>query len=218
MHEIPRIVNANGGAILDNISESSVADYAVLKDQFRAINVSEDAAFQERFQDLYQFNSYRIKPSVRKKLFQVLEAVKTAEEIDIRQIALEVMSEVDLKNFRLKQFYVVSTILHTLDDKYPLFDKYSVSLFEFDSPAEKLVSNYRQMTLFIDHYDQLSQAYAQLLENDAMQDLLKVVKIKFYAHKAVLTPLKRMDLILRSAGELKQKDVLIRGARMAETA
>ena len=217
LHEIPHLIHANGGAIIDNISKTAVAEYAFLKMQLhQSGDLTQDAAFQERFQDLHQFNVYRVKPAVRKRVFEVLEAVKSTENPDIRQIALELTREADLKNFQLKQFYVVSTILHLLDDRNPLYDRHNAYLFDFSTPGSMNLSNYQQMTLFIEHYEALRTAFDSLLENKYVQDLLKVVKIKFSAHKDVLSLHKRLDLLLRSAGDLKQKGLLIHASRVAE--
>lgn len=218
IHDIPRMLSANGGAILDNISEASIADYAWLKMNLGKVDVTQDDAFRERFQDFYQFNTYRIKPIVRKRVFEVMEEAKSSETHDMRQIAMQVMNDVDLKTFRLKQFYPVTTIMHTINDQFPLYDRYSESLFDFDAPEDKQISSYRQLTMFVEQYESLTQTYESLLQEEALLNLIKVVKIKFPAQKDVLSAHKRMDLVLRSAGELHLKGVLVRGARRPATA
>lgn len=208
--ETTKLLNANGGIILDNISEQQLIDYEYLNSQVLNVDVSQDTEFQERFENLYHFNQYRIKTAIRAKVFEVMEAVKTSEVLDPRQLALLIFESEKLKNYRLRQFVVVSAIMHTLNSEVPIYAKQIVSFFEFDDPGLKQISNYRQLSLFIDLHNTQLRMYRELSEKEALQDLLKVVRIKFSKHRDILTPIKRMDLLIRSAGELKQKGKLIK--------
>lgn len=203
------LLEKNGGHIIDNISQSEIEDYQYVKEHLHSTDVSEDEDLQARIGQLYQFTKHRIDLKTRSHFFSMLEKFKGEEEMDLGEVAEKFLATENRKSYQAKHFTTLSYLTHLLDENYGIYSASLGEMCDFSLPRGQLIGNYQKKVAFQEFYMQLTQLYREIQDEDALQNLLKVVRIKFFAHKAVLTPPKRVDLLVRSASDLYAKGKLL---------
>ncbi|RMG30058.1 MAG: hypothetical protein D6730_02925 [Bacteroidetes bacterium] len=214
IHNIQQLLLANGGAIIDHIKEDQISEYQYLKSRLHEVDVSEDEDFQDRFKNLHKFKLNRITKAIQQRFFEVLEGQKAQEELDAVEISQHLFGIHMKGKYRAKHFSLVTTLMHYLDDTWPIYEIGIGELLGFDDPDTNTKPAYQKLNAYTEFYEQLTKLYDELLEGKQVYNLLKVLDIKFKAYKDVLTPHKRMDLLFRAAGELTRKNNLLQPARI----
>lgn len=211
------LLSKNGGAILDNISDNQLEEDTYIREQLHKVDVSEDEDFQERYKKLHDFRRNRVKLIVQKRFFEVLEIQKEKEEQDPREIS-HLMFGTRLKGkYKAKHFSLVSRMMNTIDDSYPIYDRGVGEVFGFKAPQSRTTPTYKKLNAYIAFYEEMNQVYEELLEEKKPYNLLKVLEIKYKEHKEHLSFHKRLDLLIRSAGELKRKGKLLHERQLSLT-
>ncbi len=207
--ELCRLIEHNGGNILDNISLDRVREYQDLKDTLQKEDVSSDSSFQDRFIRYFSLRSYRLKQEDIQSLFSLMEQNKEETEIDTYELAKHWLGEKRKSKFSEKHFASLSKMMNLINEDYPIYDQNVVRIFEFEPPKTTKANILRKINTYIEFYDHLKEVYVELRENDLLKNVLLVFKIKLRQEGIKLGVNKRIDLIIRSTGELKRKDSLI---------
>lgn len=199
---------SNGGEILDNINPGQVEKYSYIKETLFEENVSVNQEFQEEFIALHEFRTKRIKLNIRKKFFELLERQKNKHNFNIRKLSKNLF-DVHHTNYRPKHFSLLTRLMHTIHENYPVYDKNVAELFEYTPPKGTKVSNLRKLNEYASFYSHMIGVYREVLSKGKLYDLLRVVELKFKSHKDALNQSKNLDLLVRSAGDLKRRGLLL---------
>ena len=205
--ELNRALNGNGGAIIDNISTKHIESFDYVRIHLEQTNVPENDDLKEKLAELHQFDRLRVKPVIRKRFYELLENHKNESNLDPIDLSRELYG-VRPKNYRAKDFSLVTRLMHTVHENYPIYDSNIEEMFEFELPLKAKAPAFKKLHGYLGFYQELIDTYKEMILNEKAYDLLRVVKIKFSAHKSSLTTSKCMDLVVRSAGELKRKGQL----------
>lgn len=203
------LLEQNGGHIIDNISQSEIETYQYVKENLPQQDVREDEDLQSHIVQLYQFTKHRIDIRTREHFYNILEEEKGKEEVDVNAVAERFLALANRKSYQAKHFMALSCLVHLLDDKHGIFNAALGELFDFALPRGQLIGNYQKKVAFQEFYERYSELYLEVAEEPGVKDLLKVVRIKFFPHKSVLSVSKRMDLLVRSASDLYSKGKLL---------
>ena len=205
--ELNKILNGNGGAIIDNIPIRHIESFDYVRTHLQQTNVNESEELKEKLADLHQFDRLRVKPVIRKKFYELLENRKNDSNLDPIELSRELYG-VRPKNYRSKDFSLVTRLMHSVHENYPIYDSNIEEMFEYELPLKAKAPAFKKLHGYMGFYKDLIDTYKEMILDEKAYDLLRVVKIKFSAHKNSLTTSKCMDLVVRSAGELKRKGQL----------
>ena len=206
--ELQTLLLSNGGSILDNINPEQIENYSYLKEKLHKEDVHENPEFQERFNQLHKFKRRRIKPNLRKRFYELLEKQKDKKDIHLRKLSGKLFG-IRPKRYRPKHFSMLTQLVHTVHEDYPIYDKNIAELHGYRPPRSKRMPIYRKINKYMDFYNHVIVVNRELLANNKLYSLLRAVELKFKSHKDMLTKSKSLDLIMRSAGELKRHDELL---------
>lgn len=206
--EFKMALQKNGGRIFDNISPEQLEKYTYIKDALLFQNVSEHGLFKEEFIRLYKFKKKRIKPKFRKVFFEILEKQKNETELNPHNLSHELFSS-RLKNYRPKHFAMVTQLMHTVYESYPICDNNIMELFKFSPPKGNKMPTFKKLDKYIEFYNELIGVYREILANDDLYDLIRATQLKFKAHSYSLSQEKALDLLARSAGKLEKEGELL---------
>ena len=207
--EITSLLEANGGAVLDNISADEIETYAYVKANLLTTNVAEDAEFREKFEALYHFKKLRVLTKTKKRFFEILEEEKNSEELDMKALSFRLYGDQLKDKYNYKNYTIISIMMHTINENIPVFSKEMLEFIDFPMPTGTGMPTYRKMNGYQEFSDYLSEVYRTIIEDGGLNSLLKVLKIQYNEFKEHLSAVKRMDLIFRSGSELGRKGKLL---------
>ncbi|MEL6253196.1 MAG: hypothetical protein AAFR87_14390 [Bacteroidota bacterium] len=198
----------NGGDIIDNIDPEEIHLYHLIKQNLHKTNLAEDEDFQADFAYLYKLSGRRYNAKLMKRFFQLLEKEKEHATVNIRQTSRKLFG-IRPKVFRQKHFSLLTQFLHSLHENYPIYDKEVAELFADEVPTNNKIPFYRKANLFFRNYDKTLNLYKEVLSKGKLYDLIRVIELKFKPFKESLSHSKNLDLLVRSAGDLKRKGQLL---------
>lgn len=206
--EFQTLLLRNGGDIINNIDPEEIHLYHLIKQNLHKTNLAENEDFQADFAYLYKLRgkSYHVK--LMKRFFQLLEKEKVHATVNIRQTSRKLFG-IKPKAFRGKHFSLLTQFLHTLHENYPIYNKEVAELFVEELPTNRKIPFYRKTNLFFHNYDKTLSLYKEVLSKGKLYDLIRVLELKFKPFKESLSHSKNLDLVVRSAGDLKRKGQLL---------
>ena len=211
------LLEKNGGHIIDNISQSEIEDYRYVKQHLADTDVSTDEDFQSHISQLFQFTKHRIDTKTRAHFYSVLEEQKNEETVDLHAISEQFLASENRKSYQAKHFTTMSYLLHLLDDRFGIYSAPLGEMFDFALPRGQLIGNYQKKVAFLEFYEQMNQMFQDIIDNKEISDLMKVVRIKFFDYRDVLSMHKRVDLLVRSAAELNGKGKLLVSGKVSHS-
>lgn len=207
--ELLALLNTNGGAILDNIDPNHVEIHAFVKENFQERDISSDEEMKDKISLLLKSDKLKPKADIMKKFLDLAESQKSVEELDPRKISSELFG-VRPAQYRPRHFALVTQILHLIKDEYPLYTTSAAEMFSFGPPLEAKIPVYRKFNAYLDFYTHMMTVYGNIIEGGELYSLLKVVQLKLKPSNPNISMHKRMDLLVRSGGELKKKGKLLK--------
>jgi hypothetical protein len=207
--EIGDLFNKNGGAILDNISQEEVDRYLFLRTRISDVEVSEDKDFRDTFKEAYRLDRKRLSQAFKERYFELMEETKSEERFDFYAGFRELYGENGRTKLGPVQFSFLTKMANTIDESYPIYEKPLADLFEFKQPQRHKQTARERLRIYMDFYNHVRDTYQELIEEEMIYDLLKVFKIRFRQSDQHVPMMKRVDLLARSAGDLKNRGKLI---------
>lgn len=207
--DLCRLVNHNGGAILDQISMQEVDTFLEIKELLPNTNADSNENFQALYQQIYKLKSARMKQGVITHYFKVLEEEKTQFSLSPRRICNEVFGSGRVLHIRQHHFNMITQMLNTVNETYPIVDQGLCQLFDFEGPTQSSLSNGERINIYVDFYNQVRLIYKEIIEENSLYDILKVLEIKLKSQGRKLSVIKRLDLVMRAVGALEKKGSLI---------
>ncbi|WNJ17980.1 hypothetical protein [Pontibacter sp. G13] len=207
--DLSNLLNRNGGNILDQISEERLDEYLFLKEKLSNGGVQEDSSFRDRFRSLYALNKKRISQEFKDKFFSLMDRMNAQNEVDFKQVCNELYGENEKFNLGGEHFGNLTKLAHAVNVDYPIFEKPIGEVFEFKKPSRTASSTYERLSVYLRFYSHVRKTYRQVIEENMSYDLLKAFQIKFKQRGKAISPIKRMDLLTRTAGDMYHRGALI---------
>lgn len=210
--ELSRVVNNNGGNLLDAINIDDIRSYINLKSRLHSENVAESAEYQEAFRSYYSIGGVGVNKEFIQKYFEVLEAHKNDETFNFRQVSKELLGARPKRKLSSAQFAYLAKMANIIDgSQNPIYDNHIADLFEFDKPTQSKLDSRERMGIYLNFYNEVRRMYTELTEENMIRDTLVVFKIllKKYTNEEYpsysLSPMKKIDFLVDAIGRMKGK-------------
>lgn len=207
--DLSQVLNRNGGVLIDQLEESTLQDYVFLRSKLEDTDVVNDEEFRHTYRDLYDLNQKRITKKFKDRYFSVLEEYKETEEFDFLSAYRSIYSLEEKTKLKPEQFERMTQMATTINEDYPIYDKTFGDFFGFKRPTSGALTSRERLGYYLKFYQHVRRVYEQILEEEMAHDLLKVFKIKFRSTGKEIGPVKRLDFLARTAGELEAKGGLV---------
>jgi len=203
------VLNANGGKILDNISLESVSEAEAFRSKLNEGNILTDEELQDEFENVIDVKKIRMDKEKKNRQFALLELNKTEEDLDPKNFMQRLFGVRPKNKILPRHFSLITYIMNMVNPSYPIYERGVGELLGFDAPMKPQLENHSRLLAYIKFYDQQKKEYEEILEHGGMANLIKALHIKLKQNGVSLSKLQRLDLILRSAGQLYRKDKLV---------
>jgi hypothetical protein len=208
--ELAKILNTNGGTLLDSIPIETVTGYLELRQMYAEVNVMEDKAFQEKFISYYKLSGTGVNAEFLERYFEIMENHKKREAVDIKLIRRAVYGAQPKKKLTSAQFSLLSRMANLIDDTSPLYDNAIAALFNFDPPTQTKLDSRERLNVYLELFREVNKVYTDLIEEKMIRDLIMVFKIKLKKYGDYpVSPMKRIDFMVAAAARLKNDNKLI---------
>jgi hypothetical protein len=208
--DLSRIINMNGGNLLDAIKIEDIQSFNRLVQWLHEGNISENTEFQDTFRDFYGIGGVGVNKEFIKRYFEILEEHKADEEFNFRQVSKELLGARPKRKLSSAQFSYLSKMANIVDaSRYPVYDNHVADLFEFDKPVQAKLDSRERMNVYLEFYQQLSNTYQEVLAEGNIRQNLVVFKIllKKYQNdefpKYQVPDMKKLDFIVEMLGKLQ---------------
>ncbi len=209
--ELSKILNNNGGILLDTIPIERIQNYLELKDKYQATNVLEDTEFQQQFLKIQEISGVGVNEEFIRRYFDIMEGHKKREGlVDFRVTCRAVFGANPKKKLTSTQFSQLTKMANVINPKYPSYDGPIADLYGFDKPVQTKLDSRERLNVYLEFYRYMGDLYQQMLDSGSIKDLIIVFKIKLREHGDYpMTPVKRVDLLVKTAAHLKAAGKLI---------
>lgn len=184
--------------ILENINQESVNVYLWLKDEYKKDNIKNNLVFQFVFRSFYGLDRAGLSYEQKARFFELM-----AEKDQCLRTILEGLWKLPtLKKKKTIQFSFATKLLHTIDNKRPVFDT------EVSTVIHKVVAgnNKDDKTRSAERiYDYLIHLYTQLIKDKQVQKVINEFKTNFSIKGQNMTDEKILDFLIWSLGKFKKK-------------
>ncbi len=207
--ELCRVINRNGGAILDNAPSETVDAYLSIQEKLQNTDVSTDLGFQTQFLEHHKVRGVRIKNATLARYFEIMQEEKGSLSMNLRRLSIELFGKNVAGNVRTNHISFVSQMMNMLNDAYPVFDVNSAYIFGFEGPTQSRMTLNERIQIYDEFYNYMRSVYQEILESKMLYDLLKVYEMQLKLKGYKVTIAKRLDLVVRATGALDKKGLLI---------
>lgn len=210
--ELSRVVNNNGGNLLDAINIDDIRTYINLRSRLHTENVAESTEYQDAFRSYYGIGGVGVNKEFIQKYFEVLEVHKNDESFNFRQVSKELLGARPKRKLSSAQFAYLAKMANIVDgSQYPTYDNHIADLFEFDKPTQAKLDSRERMNIYMNFYNDVRRMYSELDEGKMIRDTLVVFKIllKKYTNEEFptyeLPQMKKIDFLVDAIGKIKGK-------------
>jgi len=171
--------------------------YQYLQQSYSKGGVAENRLFQFVFRSFYRLDNAGLSDEQKTRYFMLMAAGQT----DLQTILEELF---DLKTKRGKksvQFSFATKLLHTIDTGRPIYDKYVSSFTGIKLYFNSHEDDSKKISKAIIKYDELEQAYRELLlTNKDMLDLVKILRKEYRLAESDISNVKAIDFLIWAYG------------------
>ncbi len=209
--ELAKILNTNGGALLDGIPIESISGYLELRQMYPVVNVMEDTTFQEKFISYYKLSGTGVNAEFLARYFEIMENHKKREgRVDMQLTRRAVFGAQPKKKLTSAQFSFLARMANLIDDENAMYDNTIANFFQFDPPTQTKLDSRERLNLYLEFYRDVRAVYQELIDEKMIRELLMVFKIKLKDHGDYpVSHLKRVDFLVIQAARLKHDKKLI---------
>ena len=203
------IMNANGGKILDNVALESVVEVEAFREKLSQSNILSDEDLQKEFDNMIDVKKIRMDKEKKKRQWGLLELNKEEEAMNPKNFFHRLYGVRPKNKLLPRHFSLITHLMNMVNPEYPVYERGVGEMLGFDPPMKPQMENHSRITAYIQFYEQLQAYYAKMLEQDDIDNLLKVLHIKLKQQGVTLSKPQRLDLLMRSAGKLFRKGKLL---------
>lgn len=128
-------IEQNADSIVRDIGRESIDVYRFLSDRFLQSNVSSDTIFQFVFRSFYRLDNAGLTDIFKTRYFELLEANRRNESIDLTSIVTELYEFPNRKSHNTLQFSFATKLANTVNCSYPIYDSKVGLMFDFQVPG-----------------------------------------------------------------------------------
>lgn len=196
-------INASSEQIIGNLREESLAVYCFLHEQWKIKSVVENKIFQFVFRSFYRLDNAGLTDEFKTNFFKLLEASRYCQP-NIKDLCTALYVIKNRKGLMSLQFSFVTKLANTVDSSLPIYDSEVAKIYGYSAlPPNKPVDER------IDHlmrfYTELSADYMKIISEGLLKETLYLFDKKFSAYSNLISPNKKLDFIVWSAGKLNEK-------------
>ena len=184
--------------ILSNLDFESIAVYSFIKNEYAHGNIQGNLVFQFVFRSFYRLDNAGLADEMKNRFFELL-----AEKQTNLGIILSDLYEIPRKKGdKSMQFSFATKLLHTIDNRKPIYDT-EIGSLTFSKP--KRSDKNTEIQDYIELYNNLEKLDAELLKNDKIQTVISKFRLKFRVDNEKISDIKALDFILWSLGKINKK-------------
>ena len=173
----------------------SIAVYLFLKNEYEK-NDRNNLVFQFVFRSFYGMDRAGLYPRLKERFFKLLERKEDRLEIILR----ELYKIPNRNNQHTVQFVFATKLLHTLDDRNPIFDFRVAKVIEENVRG---ASGDKKIEFSIKLYEYLKCVHCNLLKDSGIIKIIRKFKEKFHVNQKQISDEKVLDFIIWTLGKLK---------------
>jgi hypothetical protein len=204
-------LNQNGGLLLDTIPLESVTTYLELRDEYQSTQVAESEEYQQKFIKHYGVSGVGVNKEFLARFFEILEDHKNrGGDIDFYLASRAIYGNMEKRKLSPSQFGYLTAMATVINNDNPTYSPEIGKFLQFDPPTQATRDSRERLNIYLDFYREYRQTLLDLTEDEILKSLITVFKIKLKQHGDYkLSPLKRVDLLIRYAAELSKEGKLI---------
>lgn len=196
-------INAAASRIIGNLKEESLAAYCFLHEQWGQGSAVDNKLFQFVFRSFYRLDNAGLTDTFKERYFELLEASRV-DGPDIETICTELYAIKNRKGQASLQFSFVTKLANMVNSELPIYDSEVAKMYGYKAPASSKPLNER-MTHLLQFYDCLAADYQKILADGSLNESITHFDSTFARYTPLLSPSKKLDFIVWSAGKLAGK-------------
>ena len=184
---------------MSNIDRESIVVYLFLKNEYAKSDGGNNAVFQFVFRSYYGLDGAGLSGKFKKRFFKLLEQ----KENNLKTILKKLYDIPTLRGRKTVQFVFATKLLHTLDNKNPIFDSrigkvINRKVIGITGPARIKSS--------ISTYKYLEYIHHNLLREGKIKKIIRRFREEFHVNEEQIIDSKILDFIIWTLGKLKVED------------
>jgi hypothetical protein len=195
-------IEKNVETIIPKITQESVDVYRFLSSEFKKSKVDCNYLFQFVFRSFYRIDNAGLTSDFKKRYFELLEAARDAESIDIAGIVTELQEFPNLKGQASVQFSFATKLASTANNRYPIYDKEVGRMFDFEAPYS-IKDTTKRLAKYSDFYQGLTSSYEKIIVDGQLKSARNLFRTFYSAYEVDFPEMKVIDFIVWQAGKLK---------------
>lgn len=196
-------IEQNAESIVHAIGRESIDVYRFLSNRFRRNNVSSDTVFQFVFRSFYRLDNAGLTGTFKTRYFELLEAHRGEENIDLTSIVAQLYKLPNLKSHNTLQFSFATKLANTVNCNYPIYDSKVGLMFDFQVPANCKAFEVR-LAQYMDQYADIQSTYARVISNCDLIDARRFFRQVYAVDEYQVPETKVIDFIVWQAGKAKE--------------
>jgi hypothetical protein len=193
-------LNQNAAAIVEHLGAESVEVYNWLQARFVEPNGCEEPVFQFVFRSFYRLDNAGLISEFKRGYFRVLARQPKGSTPDVRAITLELAAFPTLRKEQTLQFSFATKLASTVNPTVAVYDAQVGHMYGFDTPSHHKPFDVR-LDAFCEFHQFISEDYARIGKSGELDEALHVLEQAYGTRVANLTPTKRLDFLIWSAGK-----------------
>jgi hypothetical protein len=209
-------LNQNGGLLLDTIPIESVTTYLELRDEYQSTQVAESEEYQQKFIKHYGVSGVGVNKEFLARFFEIMEDHKSRDgDVDFYLAARAIYGNMEKRKLSPSQFGYLTAMATVINNDNPTYSPEIGKFLQFDPPTQATRDSRERLNIYLEFYREYRQTLLDLIESEDeglknLRSLITVFKIKLKQHgNYTLSPLKRVDLLIKFAAELSKEGKLI---------
>lgn len=209
--ELSRILNDNGGKILDAIPIGEITTYLRLLNDYPSVNVMEDKDFREAYAAFHGISGAGIDEKFLDRFFEIFEAHKNRNNrFDFLLSCRAIFGANPKKKLSSTQYGYLTRMAHTIDSSYYYYNDAIAQITGFEKPVQSKLSSFERLVVYNEFQQHMMETCKVVLEEKMIYDLLRVFKIKLKTHGDYELPDHvKLNFLLLHAADLRLKKKLI---------
>lgn len=189
--------------IIESLPKTSVPVYDYIQKEFKKGDIKNNMVFQYVFSSYYGLNNAGLTYAFRTLFFEIMNDSINEEKIDLNDVVLKLWEERNRKGKKSVQFSFTTKMVHTINNKYPIYDNQIAYLFGFRQPYHIKDFN-KKMAVYSKQYDEIKYSYENILKRDMLGSIIGGFRERY--NKYQISDIKILDFIFWQAGKIKRRE------------
>jgi hypothetical protein len=196
-------IEQNAEIIIPNIGYESVAVYRFLCAEFNKPRVDKNHLFQFVFRSFYRIDNAGLTSAFKNRYFELLEASRDLESIDIEGIVTDLQKFPNLKGQESMQFSFATKLACTANSKYPIYDSEVGRMFGFNAPYY-IKDTTKRLRMYSNFYQELTDRYEKIITDGELANARNLFRETYVNKEEDFPEVKVIDFIVWQAGKLRK--------------